>query len=89
MLQSNQLLLVRFPPYVTAAAFPFMAALNVTDVLFRRAGLTDRRILLSQIDSGHFPNHRGINLLRLASDGGWQDRHNGNSRKVALVSHDL
>lgn len=89
MLQSNQLLLVRFSPYVTAAAFLFMAALNMTDVLFRRAGLTDRSILLSQIDSGYFPDLRRINLLRLASDGGWQDRHNGSSHKVALVSHDL
>lgn len=86
MLQINQLLLVRFPPTVTAAAFPSM-----TDVLFRCAGRTDRRALsLSrQIDSGHFPDHLGINLLRLASDGGWQDRHNTNSHKVALVSRDL
>lgn len=45
--------------------------------------------LVSQIDSGHFPDHLGINLLRLASDGGWQDRHNTNSHKVALVSRDL
>lgn len=47
MLQINQLILVIFPQNVTAAAFPFVVALSVTDMSFLCSRLTDRRALVS------------------------------------------